>query len=95
MKPYFERLVKGEEIKMNDVALKVGVSYGHVLKALSVYLIESKPASIKAVFRMPDGRVETYGMDSKLIDELSGQYSVRLFDEITRRSGSETKWSGF
>ncbi len=95
LKPYFKRLVKGEDIKLNVVAPKVGVSYGHALKALSVYLQESRPVTIKAVFRMPDGRIETYGMDNKLVEELSGKYSVKLFKEISSRAGDETKWSGF
>jgi hypothetical protein len=33
------------------VAPKVGVSYGHALKALSVYLKEFKPVRVKAVFK--------------------------------------------
>jgi len=94
LKPYFERLVKGEEVKLRLIAPKVGVSYGHALKALSVYLKESKPVKIKAVFKLPDGRVETYGEDNKLIEELSGEYSSKLFQEITERAGVATKWDG-
>ncbi len=95
LKPYFERLVKGEEIKLRLIAPKVGVSNGHALKALSVYLKESKPVKIKAVFKLPDDRIETYGLDNRLIEELSGEYSEKLFQEITERAGEETGWSGF
>lgn len=99
LKPYFERLLRGEDVKLNIVASEVGISYGQTLKSLSVYILSLKSkreiVGVKAVFKLPDGRIETFGTDNKIIHELSGKFSAKLLKNVKAKASDETKWNGF
>jgi len=102
LKPYFrELLINKDAIQLPEIARRTKVNYGKVLTYFSVYLRDfqlGKKGSkevIKAVFKMPNGMIETWSGENNLISRFCGQYSVELYDRIVKASDSNTKWNGF
>ena len=100
LKPFYKSVLENK-MTCTDISKKTNISYCCVVTNFSKYLVElswelkGNPVKIKAVFKLPDGNINTYGGDNKLIDDFCGKYSKTLYNRIKKLSDENTKWNGF